>query len=89
MRLCILDDYAALSLHAANYFKQRLLAFKPTIERPFVLGLPTGSSPMGLYKELVRMVKEGEISFEYVVTFNMDEYVGIEKTHPESYHAFM
>ncbi|KAF8348281.1 hypothetical protein F5887DRAFT_952967 [Amanita rubescens] len=63
--------------------------FNPTPEKPFVLGLPTGSSPIPTYKALIRMVKEGKLSFKNVVTFNMDEYVGLPKNHPESYHTFM
>ena len=57
--------------------------------RPFVLGLPTGSSPIGTYKELIRLNKEGYVSFRNVITFNMDEYVGLPKSHPESYWSFM
>jgi glucosamine-6-phosphate deaminase len=53
------------------------------------LGLPTGSSPLGSYKELIRMHKEGLVSFTNVVTINMDEYVGLPKEHSESYHSFM
>jgi 6-phosphogluconolactonase/glucosamine-6-phosphate isomerase/deaminase len=49
----------------------RIKAFAPTPEKPFVLGLPTGSSPEGIYKELVQAHKNGEISFKDVVTFNM------------------
>jgi hypothetical protein len=56
---------------------QRINAFAPTAEKPFVLGLPTGSSPLATYKALVRMHKAGEISFQHVITFNMDEYVYI------------
>ena len=54
-----------------------------------MLGLPTGSSPLGTYKQLVRMCKAGKVSFKNVVTFNMDEYVGLREDHPESYHYFM
>jgi glucosamine-6-phosphate deaminase len=54
-----------------------------------VLGLPTGSSPVGTYKELARLNKAGKVSFKNVITFNMDEYVGIPQSHPESYHSFM
>src|SRR5690606_15813871 len=57
--------------------------------RPFVLGLPTGSSPLGTYRELIKLNKSGQVSFQNVITFNMDEYVGLEKSHPESYHSFM
>jgi glucosamine-6-phosphate deaminase len=54
-----------------------------------VLGLPTGSSPITIYKCLVQAYKERRISFQNVITFNMDEYVGIPREHPESYHTFM
>ena len=56
---------------------------------PFVLGCPTGSSPLGMYKELIDLNKKGIVSFQNVVTFNMDEYVGLPKEHPESYYSFM
>ena len=52
-------------------------------------GLPTGSSPLGTYRCLVELYKAGKVNFEHVVTFNMDEYVGIPESHPESYHSFM
>ena len=52
----------------------------------FVLGLPTGGTPLGMYQKLVQAHKAGKVSFKYVVTFNMDEYVGIPEDHPESYH---
>jgi glucosamine-6-phosphate deaminase len=54
-----------------------------------VLGLPTGTTPLGLYKELARMHKKGELDFSRVTTFNLDEYVGMPITHPQSYHYFM
>jgi glucosamine-6-phosphate deaminase len=54
-----------------------------------VLGLPTGSSPIGTYQVLVRMHQAGNLSFQNVITFNMDEYVGLPEEHPESYHHFM
>ncbi|MDE5972861.1 MAG: glucosamine-6-phosphate deaminase, partial [Muribaculaceae bacterium] len=53
------------------------------------LGLPTGSSPLGMYRRLVELHKEGKVSFKNVVTFNMDEYVGIPRDHEQSYHTFM
>ena len=58
-------------------------------DKPFVLGLPTGSTPLKVYAELVRKNKAGELSFKNVITFNMDEYVGLPVEHPESYHSFM
>lgn len=89
MRIIIRDNHEQVSHYVAEYVKERILQFKPTPEKPFVLGLPTGSSPLGTYKKLVEYYKKGEVSFKNVVTFNMDEYVGIPENHPESYHAFM
>ncbi len=89
MRVIIEPDYKALAKWAANHVIERINAFKPTVEKPFVLGLPTGSSPEGMYAELVKACKEGRVSFRFVKTFNMDEYVGLPEEHPESYHSFM
>ena len=89
MRLIIQPDYDALSQWVAQYVVKVINAFSPSQNKPFVLGLPTGSSPLGMYKKLIELNKKGEISFQNVVTFNMDEYVGLSETHPESYHAFM
>jgi glucosamine-6-phosphate deaminase len=89
MRLIIQPDYDRLSAWTARYIAKSILDFAPTKDKPFVLGLPTGSSPVGTYKELVSLVKSGKVSFEHVITFNMDEYVAIREGHPESYHSFM
>ena len=89
MRLIIQPDYDKVSKWAANYVAKKILSFNPTAKKPFVLGLPTGSSPLGMYRELIKLNKKGVVSFKNVVTFNMDEYVGIPKDHPESYHSFM
>jgi len=89
MRLIIRDNADQASKYIANYIIQRIQNFAPTPERPFVLGLPTGSSPEIVYRYLVQAFKAGEISFSNVITFNMDEYVGIPREHPESYHSFM
>ncbi len=89
MRLIIENDYAELSQWAAEHIIKRINEFKPTASHPFVLGLPTGSSPEGMYAALVKACKEGRVSFKNVVTFNMDEYVGLPENHPESYHSFM
>ncbi|KAI8370926.1 glucosamine-6-phosphate isomerase [Blakeslea trispora] len=89
MRLIVRQDYEEVCAYSAYYVKERINQFKPTAERPFVLGLPTGSSPMGVYHKLVEFYKAGELSFEYVVTFNMDEYVGLPRDHPQSYYTFM
>ena len=89
MRVIIQPNYEKLSEWAAAYVVDKINKFNPTAEHPFVLGLPTGSSPIGMYQNLVKAYKEGLVSFKNVVTFNMDEYVGIPEDHPESYHTFM
>ncbi|EXJ82547.1 glucosamine-6-phosphate deaminase [Capronia epimyces CBS 606.96] len=89
MRVIIRENADGASQYAAQYIIKRINAFAPTPEKPFVLGLPTGSSPEFIYKYLVQGYKAGEISFANVVTFNMDEYVGLPEEHPESYHSFM
>jgi len=89
MRVIIQENYDRLSAWAANYIVNKIKAYNPTPENPFVLGLPTGSSPLGTYRELVSMYRKGMVSFKNVITFNMDEYVGIPEDHPQSYHFFM
>ncbi len=89
MRLIIQPNYNKISKWVADYVAKKIIEFKPTAKKPFVLGLPTGSSPLGMYKELIELNKKGTVSFKNVVTFNMDEYVGIPKEHPESYYSFM
>ncbi|AKA39605.1 glucosamine-6-phosphate deaminase [Yersinia ruckeri] len=89
MRLIPLKTTVEVGKWAARHIVSRINAFKPTAERPFVLGLPTGGTPLEAYKHLIAMHKAGEVSFKYVVTFNMDEYVGLPTEHPESYHTFM
>lgn len=74
---------------AANHVIESINKANPTKDKPFILGLPTGSTPIGMYQNLVKAYKEGKVSFENVVTFNMDEYVGLAEDHPESYHSFM
>ena len=89
MRLIIQPDYQSVSQWAAHYVAAKIKAANPTPEKPFVLGCPTGSSPLGMYKALIDLNKKGIVSFQNVVTFNMDEYVGLPKEHPESYYSFM
>lgn len=89
MRLIPLTTATQVGKWAARHIVQRINRFNPTAERPFVLGLPTGGTPLETYKNLIAMHKAGEVSFKHVVTFNMDEYVGLPKEHPESYHSFM
>ncbi len=89
MRLIIQPTYDLVSEWTANYVARRILESKPNSKKHFILGLPTGSSPLGMYKELIRLNKLKIVSFKYVTTFNMDEYVGLPENHPESYHSFM
>ncbi|MER3384750.1 glucosamine-6-phosphate deaminase [Pectobacterium aroidearum] len=89
MRLIPLTTAADVGKWAARHIVEKINAFKPSAERPFILGLPTGSSPLEAYKSLVAMHQAGLVSFKHVVTFNMDEYVGLPTDHPESYHTFM
>lgn len=76
----IQPDYEKMSKWAANYVAKCINEAKPTAEKPFKLGCPTGSSPLAMYKELIALNKAGEVSFQNVITFNMDEYVNL----PES-----
>ncbi|HHE54761.1 MAG TPA: glucosamine-6-phosphate deaminase [Caldithrix abyssi] len=89
MRIIIHQNYERLSKWVAHYIAGKINKFNPSPNRPFVLGLPTGSSPLGTYRELIELYKQGKISFKNVITFNMDEYVGLPEDHPESYHYFM
>ncbi|SEF60838.1 glucosamine-6-phosphate deaminase [Vibrio hangzhouensis] len=89
MRLIPLQNAEQVGKWAARHIVERINAFQPTAEKPFVLGLPTGGTPLSTYKALIEMHKAGDVSFKHVVTFNMDEYVGIDPEHPESYRSFM
>ena len=89
MRLIIQPNYESLSKWAAKYIVAKINRSNPTAEKPFVLGLPTGSSPLGTYNELIKQYQAGIVSFKNVITFNMDEYVGIPEDHPQSYRSFM
>ena len=88
MRLIIQEDYEKVSQWAANYVAEKINNHAEG-DKPFVLGLPTGSTPLGMYRALIEKNYKGEVSFKNVVTFNMDEYVGLPQSHPESYHSFM
>ena len=89
MRLIIQPDYEAISKWTADYIVARINKAAPTANKPFVLGLPTGSSPIGTYQYLIEHYRQGAVSFRNVITFNMDEYVGLPKEHPQSYYSFM
>lgn len=84
MRVVVLPDASAVSSRAADIFCKLLNDLPDAI-----LGLATGSTPLGTYNELVRRNRAGEVSFAEAATFNLDEYVGIPRRHEQSYHSFM
>ena len=89
MRVIILKNREEMGKWSAYNIARKILKFNPTPVRPFVLGLPTGSTPVETYKELINLYNNRVISFENVITFNMDEYVGLSPEHKQSYHYFM
>jgi glucosamine-6-phosphate deaminase len=89
MRVVIQQDYETAGSWAAANVAFQIRKHGSTPERPFVLGLPTGSTPLGMYRELIRLHRGGLVSFGNVVTFNMDEYADLSEDHPQSYHSFM
>jgi len=84
MLVIVKENYDAMSKEAARLVADRLRK-KPNL----VLGLATGSTPLGLYKELIRMHRDEGLDFSKVTTFNLDEYVGLPPSHDQSYHYFM
>lgn len=84
MEVVVVKDYQALSNRAA-----RLIQAQLTWQPQSVLGLATGSTPVGMYASLVDMYKAGEVDFKRVTTFNLDEYIGLDKENEQSYYAFM
>lgn len=89
MRLIPLHNKQQVGEWTANYIAAKINAFTPTAEKSFVLGLPTGSTPLPTYEHLITLYRQGKVSFKHVKTFNMDEYVGLEASHEQSYHHFM
>jgi glucosamine-6-phosphate deaminase len=79
MELILVKDYQEVSNQAADIFIQ-LIQNNPSAK----LGFATGSSPIGLYKRLIEAYQQGKISFQSITTFNLDEYVGIEREHPKA-----
>ncbi|MFQ6615591.1 MAG: glucosamine-6-phosphate deaminase [Fidelibacterota bacterium] len=84
MLVIVKDDFETMSKEAARIVVDRLRK-KPNL----VLGLATGSTPLGLYEELVRLHNDEGLDFSQVITFNLDEYVGLRPDHDQSYHYFM
>ena len=89
MQVIIRDTMPQASVWAARYIVEKINAKAAVSDKPFVIGLCTGSTPIETYAELIRLYKAGKVSFKNVVSFNMDEYVGLPVEHPESYHSFM
>lgn len=89
MRVIPVKTEQQVSQWAAQYIVNKINQFQPSEQRPFVLGLPTGGTPLKTYQALISLYQQGKVSFKHVVTFNMDEYVGLPRQHPESYHSFM
>jgi len=84
MRLIVFENYQKMSQAAARFISQKILS-KPNL----VIALPTGNTPLGLYRELVRMFKEGLLDFSQVIVFNLDEYLGLPPQHPHSFRSYM
>ncbi len=84
MKFITVDTYEKLSRDAANIISAQII-LKPDC----VLGLATGSSPEGIYAQLIDWYKKGDIDFSNVTTVNLDEYVGLDSTHDQSYRYFM
>jgi len=84
MEVIRVKDYDGMSEEAASILVERI----NRLDNP-VLGLATGSTPEGLYKRLIEEYKQGNVSFKNVKSFNLDEYVGLEKNDPNSYYYFM
>ncbi len=84
MRIKTIDNYNELSEQAAD-----IVAIEVQTKKNTVLGLPTGSTPLGMYACLVKMYKKNEIDFKNVITFNLDEYIGLPPDHPQSYNYYM
>jgi len=84
MRIIKVKDYGQMSRAAANIISAQVI-LKPDC----VLGLATGSSPIGTYQQLIEWYKKGDLDFSHVTSVNLDEYVGLKPDHDQSYHYFM
>lgn len=84
MKIIVVDDYHRLSAKAAA-----IVAGQVILKNNSVLGLATGSTPEGMYAQLAQMYREETLDFSAVTTFNLDEYMGLDPNHPQSYHYYM
>lgn len=89
MRVIFLNTPDEIAQWVAHYIIYRINVFNPTNKKPFVLGLPAGSTPMKTYKNLIKLHQNGKISFKHVIVFMMDEYLGVSNEDSKSYHKFI
>lgn len=89
MRVIIKDNYDEMSRWAADYVLYRIKKHKPSPKKPFVLGIPSGSTPLGMFKILASYYKNGLVSFENVIFFSMGEYIGIGAGDPHGFQYFL
>lgn len=89
MRVILLDTDDHIAQWVANYIVHRINIFAPTVNNPFVLGLPTGETPIKTYNQLIKIYQSGQVSFKHVVIFTMDEYLGLSCNDTQSYCTFI
>lgn len=89
MRVILLDTDDHVAQWVAHYIVHCINLFIPTSKNPFVLGLPTGGTPIKTYKKLIEMYQSGQVSFKHVVIFTMDEYLSLSCKDSQSYCAFI
>jgi glucosamine-6-phosphate deaminase len=84
MRIIVVDNYEEMSKRAA-----KIIASQVILKPDSVLGLATGDTPLGMYKELIELYSKNEVDFSEVKTFNLDEYYGLNRENPQSYYSYM
>lgn len=89
MRVIFLDTSDHVAQWVAHYVVCRINSFHPTIDNPFVLGLPAGRTPIKTYENIIEMHRSSQVSFKNVVIFTMDEYLGLSRADPNSYYTFI
>lgn len=89
MRLIVKEDYTGIAEWTANYIATQITKASPTQESPFVIGLPSGNTSIGVYAQLVKLYEAGELDFENVVAFCLDEFAELPQDHPQSQATYM
>jgi glucosamine-6-phosphate deaminase len=84
MKIIKADNYQNMSRKAANIISAQIILFPESI-----LGLATGSTPLGVYRQLIEWYQKGDVDFLKIVSVNLDEYCGLSPEHPQSYHYYM